>query len=97
MQDVLSIVVAVSQTKEIIQQTAFVTNNGTEVLFNMQKKEVAKRQCLWLTMNNVTFNNNFEKIRRYEFLFCQKYILTRTMSSLMFWSTILIHLHVSEC
>jgi len=47
LQDVLSIV-AVSQTKEIIQQTAFVTNNGTEVLFNMQKKEVGKRQCLWL-------------------------------------------------
>lgn len=50
LQDVLSIVVAVLQTKEIIQQTVFVTNNGTEVLFNMQKKEVTRRLCLWLTM-----------------------------------------------
>lgn len=70
---------AVSQTKEIIQQTAFVTNNGTEVLFNVQKEEVSERRWLWLTMKNVTCNNNFEKIRRCEFLFCQKCILSRTI------------------
>lgn len=63
---------AVWQTKEIIQQTAFATNNGTEVLFNVQKKEVAKSLCLCLTMKNVTFNNNFEKIRRYGFFFIRR-------------------------
>lgn len=38
-----SIVVVVSQIKKIIQQTAFVTNNGMEVLFIMQKREGWKR------------------------------------------------------
>lgn len=75
----LSIVVAVLQTKEIIQQTDFVTKNGTEVLSLICKREVAKRQCLRLTMKNVTCNNNFEKIRRCEFLLCQKYVLSRTI------------------
>lgn len=42
----LFIVVAVLQTKEIIQQTDFVTKNGTEVLSLICKREVAKRQCL---------------------------------------------------
>lgn len=68
----LSIVVEVLQTKEIIQQTDFVTKNGTEVLSLICKREVAKRPCLCLTMKNVTCNNNFEKIRRCEFLLCQK-------------------------
>lgn len=75
----LSIVVAVLQTKEIIQQTDFVTNNGTEVLSLICKREFAKRQCLHLTMKNVIGNNNFEKIRRCEFLLCQKYVLSRTI------------------
>lgn len=69
---------AVLQTKEIFQQTGFVTNNGTEVLSLICKREFAKRQCLRLTMKNVTGNNNFEKIRC-EFLPCQKYVLSRTI------------------